>query len=127
MTHWLGDLMKTFFFFFFKQKTAYEMRISDWSSDVCSSDLPRPRRRALGRGGQARIEKGDVEGQHRRIVGGQRTGGAERDVAPDRHLPPQPLEPARRSEAEPVEEAPVAKRDIGDHQDRKSTRLNSSP
>src|SRR3546814_1326509 len=28
------------FGFFFKQKTAYEMRISDWSSDVCSSDLP---------------------------------------------------------------------------------------
>src|SRR3546814_2048484 len=28
-----------FVFFFFKQKTAYEMRISDWSSDVCSSDL----------------------------------------------------------------------------------------
>src|SRR3546814_5359787 len=28
-----------FFLFFFKQKTAYEMRISDWSSDVCSSDL----------------------------------------------------------------------------------------
>src|SRR3546814_7358724 len=27
-------------FFFFKHKTAYEMRISDWSSDVCSSDLP---------------------------------------------------------------------------------------
>src|SRR3546814_1867642 len=31
------------FFFFFKQKTAYEMRISDWSSDVCSSDLSRDR------------------------------------------------------------------------------------
>src|SRR3546814_716706 len=30
-----------FLFFFFKQKTAYEMRISDWSSDVCSSDLQR--------------------------------------------------------------------------------------
>src|SRR3546814_399375 len=30
------------FFFFFKQKTAYEMRISDWSSDVCSSDLRVP-------------------------------------------------------------------------------------
>src|SRR3546814_11635286 len=28
-----------FFFFFFKQKTAYEMRISEWSSDVCSSDV----------------------------------------------------------------------------------------
>src|SRR3546814_10623751 len=32
-----------YFFFFFKQKTAYEMRISDWSSDVCSSDLDRLR------------------------------------------------------------------------------------
>src|SRR3546814_15891394 len=31
-----------FDFFFFKQKTAYEMRISDWSSDVCSSDLRDP-------------------------------------------------------------------------------------
>src|SRR3546814_9646651 len=31
--------MGCFLFFFFKQKTAYEMRISDWSSDVCSSDL----------------------------------------------------------------------------------------
>src|SRR3546814_16621495 len=30
-------------FFFFKQKTAYEMRISDWNSDVCSSDLTRAR------------------------------------------------------------------------------------
>src|SRR3546814_15979945 len=32
-------LFLVFIFFFFKQKTAYEMRISDWSSDVCSSDL----------------------------------------------------------------------------------------
>src|SRR3546814_9502686 len=31
--------MFIYIFFFFKQKTAYEMRISDWSSDVCSSDL----------------------------------------------------------------------------------------
>src|SRR3546814_1026319 len=36
-------LYRYFIFFFFKQKTAYEMRISDWSSDVCSSDLPRLR------------------------------------------------------------------------------------
>src|SRR3546814_12756919 len=35
------------FFFFFKQKTAYEMRISDWSSDVCSSDLREAARRTL--------------------------------------------------------------------------------
>src|SRR3546814_18990369 len=34
-----GVIMTIVFFFFFKQKTAYEMRISDWSSDVCSSDL----------------------------------------------------------------------------------------
>src|SRR3546814_8799718 len=33
------DLSLYVLFFFFKQKTAYEMRISDWSSDVCSSDL----------------------------------------------------------------------------------------
>src|SRR3546814_18297937 len=41
--------------FFFKQKTAYEMRISDWSSDVCSSDLGRS-----GRGGRA---EGDPAGR----------------------------------------------------------------
>src|SRR3546814_1495193 len=35
----LFSLLLLFFLFFFKQKTAYEMRISDWSSDVCSSDL----------------------------------------------------------------------------------------
>src|SRR3546814_5044266 len=32
-------MLMSYYFFFFKQKTAYEMRISDWSSDVCSSDL----------------------------------------------------------------------------------------
>src|SRR3546814_10828719 len=37
-----------YYLFFFKQKTAYEMRISDWSSDVCSSDLCEP---LLKRGG----------------------------------------------------------------------------
>src|SRR3546814_16569618 len=39
--------INAYYFFFFKQKTAYEMRISDWSSDVCSSDLGRvgPRHR----------------------------------------------------------------------------------
>src|SRR3546814_7405495 len=53
--------------FFFKQKTAYEMRISDWSSDVCSSDLPALGRRLVGIGVD---DRGDVlvdhlaEGQH---------------------------------------------------------------
>src|SRR3546814_1812881 len=40
-------------FFFFKQKTAYEMRISDWSSDVCSSDLDGPG----GRRGRSRAPR----------------------------------------------------------------------
>src|SRR3546814_2011900 len=35
----IGVRTLMFLIFFFKQKTAYEMRISDWSSDVCSSDL----------------------------------------------------------------------------------------
>src|SRR3546814_4650459 len=38
-----------FLFFFFKQKTAYVMRISDWSSDVCSSDLPEVEAALAGR------------------------------------------------------------------------------
>src|SRR3546814_6209863 len=49
------------YFFFFKQKTAYEMRISDWSSDVCSSDL------AAEQDGPER----HGEGQHRRPPGRQ--------------------------------------------------------
>src|SRR3546814_6338437 len=56
-------------FFFFKQKTAYEMRISDWSSDVCSSDLEALRRqeRSQERAGGADEhghEGGDGTDQH---------------------------------------------------------------
>src|SRR3546814_3438793 len=58
-------------FFFSKQKTAYEVRISDWSSDVCSSDLP---------GDQA----GDVEvGRPDAVEGRQRT--AEHVIAAAEH------------------------------------------
>src|SRR3546814_8088682 len=39
LTRSVCTVFKVCCFFFFKQKTAYEMRISDWSSDVCSSDL----------------------------------------------------------------------------------------
>src|SRR3546814_2853309 len=48
-----------FVFFFFKRKTAYEMRISDWSSDVCSSDL---RRGLFGRVGRAGSEEASGRG-----------------------------------------------------------------
>src|SRR3546814_2804262 len=51
---WIPRLV--YFFFFFKQKTAYEMRISDWSSDVCSSDLV-----ASNAAEQARTTNGEVE------------------------------------------------------------------
>src|SRR3546814_1800337 len=50
--------------FFFKQKTAYEMRISDWSSDVCSSDLPRHRVPRLRR---RRVDHGAGHPGRRRV------------------------------------------------------------
>src|SRR3546814_11728432 len=54
--------------FFFKQKTAYEMRISDWSSDVCSSDLPAQDLLLVAIGGQQHPQRrhrlvGDVDAQ----------------------------------------------------------------
>src|SRR3546814_5542036 len=48
-------------FFFFKQKTAYEMRISDWSSDVCSSDLANGRGKALPQRSGRRLDSGQLE------------------------------------------------------------------
>src|SRR3546814_18382904 len=39
--YWVSVVFSVYVLFFFKLKTAYEMRISDWSSDVCSSDLPK--------------------------------------------------------------------------------------
>src|SRR3546814_1119976 len=51
--------------FFFKQKTAYEMRISDWSSDVCSSDLA-AERRGCGPLGRLQI---DIAAAHGEPVG----------------------------------------------------------
>src|SRR3546814_1159694 len=70
---WIGVFL-LLFFFFFKQKTAYEMRISDWSSDVCSSDLgaepgrlalpvPEERRRADDEG-RPRPPPEQVQRQH---------------------------------------------------------------
>src|SRR3546814_16545102 len=59
------------FFFFFKQKTAYEMRISDWSSDVCSSDLGRRPEHYW----KALPSEVYVEGVHIRRPDARRTGG----------------------------------------------------
>src|SRR3546814_1003866 len=52
--------------FFFKQKTAYEMRISDWSSDVCSSDLGGSVRSCDLEHQPRRQDDGDEEGEQHR-------------------------------------------------------------
>src|SRR3546814_4267327 len=104
-------------FFFFKQKTAYEMRISDWSSDVCSSDLP-----LSGPGGASRA--GTLAVALHPAVGAARRGAG---VA-GRHLPADP----RRADcgrgaagaAVPGEYSAGGGDDVP--VDRKSTRLNSS-
>src|SRR3546814_13812009 len=76
-------------FFFFKQKTAYEMRISDWSSDVCSSDL--------GQHGDQRrhptrqIERGREREQRRRRPRQRRS---DRDFADVAGFAPAPRLPA---------------------------------
>src|SRR3546814_11677296 len=69
-----------FLFFFFKPKTAYEMRISDWSSDVCSSDLNEDGREI--RAGEKSRETGGEEGNTEKANGHDReedleTGGEE--------------------------------------------------
>src|SRR3546814_12476206 len=73
------------FIFFFKQKTAYEMRISDWSSDVCSSDLVLPRMVRLGvldGAAHRRVDAGDLRLLHLRAdrvaVPGQALAGHDR-------------------------------------------------
>src|SRR3546814_9567583 len=53
-------------FFFFKQKTAYEMRISDWSSDVCSSDLFRGQDGAAPTAGRPAVRRDEAPHQGRR-------------------------------------------------------------
>src|SRR3546814_9770799 len=78
--------MSGFVFFFFKQKTAYEMRISDWSSDVCSSDLARARAHVGDQGG-------GIAGQRR---GGQGFGGHGAPLSCFARLPKAPLRPASR-------------------------------
>src|SRR3546814_2897493 len=49
LLYWFWCYVARLFFFFFKQNTAYERRISDWISDVCSSDLVHPQQAALHR------------------------------------------------------------------------------
>src|SRR3546814_3344171 len=96
--------------FFFKQKTAYEMRISDWSSDVCSSDLEE-------------IGEGPDRAVHQRIGRDAHDRQRHREDEPDDQRPEHELE----GEGKAVEVEPVVLEDRAEiHGDRKSTRLNSS-
>src|SRR3546814_2062293 len=90
------------YFFFFKQKTAYEMRISDWSSDVCSSDLA----------------------FHRLVFDLDQLGGILGDIAVVGHHGGHPL-PDITGDAD-SQRITTHLRDIDARIDRKSTRLNSS-
>src|SRR3546814_4768484 len=95
--------------FFFKQKTAYEMRISDWSSDVCSSDLLFAQLQEY-----LMIERNGllaIDGDAFVISGGQSglpNSASAEEGREDRVI------------------GPVARPDRGAPSDRKSTRLNSS-
>src|SRR3546814_8784684 len=112
---------------FCKQKTEYEMRISDWSSDVCSSDLAAPQ--AAGEGPRQRVDAsagrrdGGIlapwrdDGNHAlaRLVEGKNGAAAAR---------PQALGIARHAQQDAIQLEALGQ---GlQHPDRKSTRLNSS-
>src|SRR3546814_8780353 len=98
-------------FFVFKQKTAYEMRISDWSSDVCSSDLGvAPVRAAEG-------DVGDTDVGERQKLGFAVVGVEDGDPALDNRAD---ADAPAFLDREAVEQAK------GGRGDRKSTRLNSS-
>src|SRR3546814_4121468 len=80
-------------FVFFKQEAAYEVRISDWSSDVCSSDLAPsgpPARHGEARAGGDRAEPGVVLGHH------QAPRAAQVDLVPPLRDPRRPLSLRRR-------------------------------
>src|SRR3546814_21145367 len=111
-------------FFFFKQKTAYEMRISDWSSDVCSSDLTSgacaaqtPAHRVVPQA-RARMPLGEVGRMGGDLVGddavlhvlavGQAQMLLRRDVAEHRRA-----EPADHRGADGAGDVVVARRRVG--------------
>src|SRR3546814_3532153 len=112
--------------FFFKQKTAYEMRISDWSSDVCSSDLATQSRLRADRGAAG------LGLRHRRPVlrpGAQRLMAAVETSAAvpslDALLSAQTVWRAGRVPTSTARGEPTGHATL-DALDRKSTRLNSS-
>src|SRR3546814_2618309 len=106
-------------FFFFKQKTAYEMRISDWSSDVCSSDLARhPVHSARHRRPHATWRRVAHSGPER--------AGTSTACTASHHAGTGPAPSETRSGRASAANACAAATASATHADRKSTRLNSS-
>src|SRR3546814_7930096 len=118
--------------FFFKQKTAYEMRISDWSSDVCSSDLDDPSlpRRDAGlvhrctRAGQ-RVHQGRAPAARDAMGAGGAGHLSGRAGHVDRDLATQAVGGDRPSVWRHGDFRLVVM-DVAEYTDRKSTLLNSS-
>src|SRR3546814_10316003 len=97
-------------FFFFKQKTAYEMRISDWSSDVCSSDL-----HCVAEEGHIHSEPAEMDDRDHDI---DERGAPQAEGPLDEHIGGEPGAHA--------DHRGQAGAGAQDQADRKSTRLNSS-
>src|SRR3546814_4114041 len=70
--------------FFFKQKTAYEMRISDWSSDVCSSDLHMVIPLFVGRSKSIKALEAAMEGGKSIMLVAQKNASKDEPTADDR-------------------------------------------
>src|SRR3546814_1008913 len=106
------------FFFFFKQKTAYEMRISDWSSDVCSSDLVPGLHTTAEDTPDAARAKGSLK-----MLEVLAAAVADRQRTPEEPLPIKLADVTVEINAEAAAWAIEEAREAGD---RKSPRLNSS-
>src|SRR3546814_9254154 len=121
------------FLFFFKQKTAYEMRISDWSSDVCSSDL-KPHPEPLGGPGRPECALADQSSRGNAVGRVHGRAGAERigflgAGAVEHALSPDPVEKAADRTLQLAASVAVVgfeDQPLGFFVDRKSKRLNSS-
>src|SRR3546814_6050407 len=113
-----------FSLFFFKQKTAYEMRISDWSSDVCSSDLVLVDHLDAGIAAVLRTAEpgGAPADQHLAPVA---LIGAGEDLH-QRRLAGRVVADQAEHLARHQPEVDLVQRPHGTERDRKSTRLNSS-
>src|SRR3546814_3479489 len=122
------------FFFFFKQKTAYEMRISDWSSDVCSSDLTAQAQAASAEPCPMIVNPQDEMQTPVMIGEGPVAAGQLSDVPAEAgntaEAAPDEIIVTARSEAppgDPLQNVNIEAFQVAQSvEDRKSTRLNSS-